>query len=63
MRPALVWKEMPSLDSVRAKRLFPVCVILMSVKEARDPLLQLSSVTRLTHGNRVVKEVPLNLRR
>jgi hypothetical protein len=33
------------------------------VKEARDPLLQLSRMTRLTHGNRVVEEIPLNLRR
>jgi hypothetical protein len=33
------------------------------VKEARDPLLQLGGVTGLTHGNRVVEEIPLNLRR
>jgi hypothetical protein len=46
-----------------ARCLFPVRIILMSVKEACDPLLQLSCVTRLTHRNCVVKEVPLNLRR
>jgi hypothetical protein len=33
------------------------------VKEARDPFLQLSCATRLSHGNRVVEEIPLNLRR
>jgi hypothetical protein len=33
------------------------------VKEARDPFLQLSRATRLTHGNRMVEEIPLNLRR
>ena len=38
-------------------------VILVPVKEARDPLLQLSGVTGLTHGNCVVEEIPLNLRR
>jgi hypothetical protein len=38
-------------------------VIFVPVKEARDPFLQLSCATRLSHGNRVVEEIPLNLRR
>jgi hypothetical protein len=63
VRPALVWTDIPTLDSMGRRCLFAVRVILMSVKEACDPFLQLSGVTRLTHRNRVVKEVPLNLRR
>ncbi len=62
-QPRARWDGHTELDSMGARCLFPVRVILMSVKEACDPLLQLSCVTRLTHRNRVIKEVPLNLRR
>ena len=55
-------RSSPGLDDGRGGY-FTEFVILVPVKEARDPLLQLSCVTRLTHRNRVIKEVPLNLRR
>jgi hypothetical protein len=34
----------------------------MPVKKTRDPFLELHCVTRLAHGNRVIEQVPLNLR-
>ena len=47
---------------LRDECLFGLLVVLMPVKEASDLPLQLSCLTRLTHGNRVVKKVPLNIR-
>src|SRR5437868_5887596 len=43
-----------------AVSILPLFVILMAMKKASNLLLQLSCVTRLTHGNCVVKKVPLD---
>src|SRR6266545_4932906 len=52
----------PSLVGERLAHLTEL-VILVRVKEARNLSLQPCGVARLTHGNRMAKEVPLKLPR